>query len=255
MRMSERAAPSRPTPDLRFGAFAQLYEARRPAYPSDAVDWLLAGVDGLVVELGAGTGKFTAALAARGHQVLATEPDRSMLEVLTSRLPDVLAVQAAAEAIPVAAARAVVAAQAWHWFDASRAWAAATEVVGRSGRIGVVWNAPSQRSSWQREVAALGPTISPVTEGWWPAGLPKEGMERALFYWNEPLTAQEVRGEYSTHLAVQKLPATARVRYLDTVEEMAAEHAVPMHDRPGALVLVERLTWCARSAPTVIDRT
>lgn len=66
---------------------AAAYDAHRPAYPSEAVQKLLehmrlaevapAPVHGRrIVEVAAGTGKFTEALAGRGEafEVLATEP-------------------------------------------------------------------------------------------------------------------------------------------------------------------------------------
>lgn len=61
---------------------ASAYDAHRPAYPPAAVEKLLAHMrlagrpHARVVEVAAGTGKFTEALAAReeGFEVLATEP-------------------------------------------------------------------------------------------------------------------------------------------------------------------------------------
>lgn len=70
-----------------------LYDQHRPLYPSEAVDRLLghvglAGKHGArVVDLGAGTGKFTEALAGREekYEVLAVEPLDSMRDVLAAK--------------------------------------------------------------------------------------------------------------------------------------------------------------------------
>lgn len=232
--------------DLRFGAFAEAYDSARPDYPVEVVAWLVEGVQGPVAEIGAGTGKFTRTLVDLGLRVLAIEPDMAMLdELVRRRVPSVTPMRAVAEALPLADASmgAVVAAQAWHWFDAARAWDSAMRVLAPSGRIAVIWNAPSPRSSWQREIADLGPVISPVTVDWWPSGIPQPAMEKKLFFWEEPLTPQQVASEYSTHLAVRKLDEGARAAYLDHVTRVASLEAVNSGDN---LVRFERLTWCAR---------
>lgn len=243
---------SGPRLDLRFGEFAGRYDSARPDYPRIAVSWILEGIDGLVVELGAGTGKFTAALADRGLRVLATEPDAAMLEVLRARVPGALPARAAAEAIPALRADAVIAAQAWHWFDRELAWESAQRVVGTTGRIAAVWNAPSRRPSWQREINALGPVLSPVNESWWPPGIPRNGVETALFYWTESLSPAQVRDECLTHLAVYKLPPDQRADYLHQVESIATRAATSRKPQNGR-VDYERLTWCVRT--TTPERT
>ena len=57
-----------------FGAAADAYERARPTYPEAAVDWLLPAGARTVLDLGAGTGKLTRSLAARGLEVIAVEP-------------------------------------------------------------------------------------------------------------------------------------------------------------------------------------
>jgi SAM-dependent methyltransferase len=69
---------------------ADAYEAHRPSYPPEAVSRLLQGlnVEGLsnghIVDLAAGTGKFTELLAAReeDYEIVAVEPHADMLDVL-----------------------------------------------------------------------------------------------------------------------------------------------------------------------------
>ena len=65
---------------------AQLYR-RLPLLDSDAwwLDLAAASPDGRILELGAGVGRLTAALAARGHRVTAVERDPHMLQVLRER--------------------------------------------------------------------------------------------------------------------------------------------------------------------------
>ncbi|MFP3393901.1 class I SAM-dependent methyltransferase, partial [Brevibacillus sp. SIMBA_076] len=81
------------------------------------------GVEGPVLDLGAGTGKLTADLTERGLDVAAVDPSPEMLRVLRQRLPEVDAHEGTAERIPFADAAfgLVLVAQAWHWVDADRA--------------------------------------------------------------------------------------------------------------------------------------
>ena len=60
---------------LSFGPAAQLYERVRPSYPAEAARWILGESSLRVVDLGAGTGKFSRLLASLGHDVVAVEPD------------------------------------------------------------------------------------------------------------------------------------------------------------------------------------
>jgi 2-polyprenyl-3-methyl-5-hydroxy-6-metoxy-1,4-benzoquinol methylase len=57
-----------------FGDAAALYERGRPPYPPAALDWLLPRTARRVLDLGAGTGKLTRQLVARGLDVVAVEP-------------------------------------------------------------------------------------------------------------------------------------------------------------------------------------
>ncbi|KAL8790533.1 MAG: hypothetical protein Q9213_000555 [Squamulea squamosa] len=70
------------------------YDTHRPSYPSEVVDALLAhlqikGVESArVVDLGAGTGKFTELLAARdeNYEVVAVEPHEEMRKALSAKV-------------------------------------------------------------------------------------------------------------------------------------------------------------------------
>src|SRR5437660_9986528 len=89
---------------LSFGAHADAYERARPEWPEEAARWLVPDGAQLVVELGAGTGQLTRAVAALGVHVVAVEPDPRLLAVL--RGLGLEGVEGSAEEIPCGDGRA-----------------------------------------------------------------------------------------------------------------------------------------------------
>jgi hypothetical protein len=83
-----------------FRRAADAYERGRPAYPFEAVAWLVEalriGPDTTVVDVGAGTGKFTAQLVPTGATTIAVEPIDAMRATLAAHLPTVVALSGAA---------------------------------------------------------------------------------------------------------------------------------------------------------------
>jgi SAM-dependent methyltransferase len=138
-----------------FGAAAAAYAQHRPGYPAPAVDWALALLAERprlqLLDLAAGTGKLTESLLPRGS-VTAVEPDPAMLAELRVRFPDVPAHEGGAEAIPLpdGCVDAVLVGQAWHWFDAERAYPEIARVLRPGGVLGVLWNGDDPRVEWVR---------------------------------------------------------------------------------------------------------
>ena len=149
-----------PTPDerrLSFGAAASAYAASRPGYPVEAVRWILDGADSAVhraADVAAGTGALTATLVDLVGDVRAFEPDEGMLAELHAALPDVTASLSYAETLPLADGEvdALVAAQAWHWFDHAAAAAEFARVVRPGGVVGLVWNIRDTRVAWMADL-------------------------------------------------------------------------------------------------------
>ncbi|WP_285116152.1 class I SAM-dependent methyltransferase [Leifsonia sp. fls2-241-R2A-40a] len=151
---------SRNQRDLHAASFdraADVYDAARPSYPADAVTWLTEGIEGPVLDLGAGTGKLTASLVDRGFDVTAVDPSPEMLRVLADRVESVDAREGTAERIPSADAAfgLAVVAQAWHWVDADRAIPEVARVLRPGGRIGLVWNERDESVAWVKELGEL----------------------------------------------------------------------------------------------------
>lgn len=140
-----------------FGPAAELYDRIRPTYPAEAIDWMLGPAPVRVVDLGAGTGILTRQLHAAGHQVVAVEPDDGMRARLCERLPDVEASAGSAEQIPLpdGSVDAVVAGQAYHWFDTEVAHPEIARVLRPGGVFAPIWNHRDEDEGWVAELSEI----------------------------------------------------------------------------------------------------
>jgi SAM-dependent methyltransferase len=164
---------------LTFGANADAYERARPAWPEEAARWLVPEDAELVVELGAGTGKLTRAVAALGARVVAVEPDPRMLAVL--RGVGLEGVEGSAEGIPLGdrVADAVVAGSSLHWFDLGQALPEIHRVLRPGGRFGFAWNHRDDRH----------PAIARMNEAVYAAQIRTRGPRWRSRDWSAELTA------------------------------------------------------------------
>jgi ubiquinone/menaquinone biosynthesis C-methylase UbiE len=137
---------------MSFGAIADDYDRLRPGPPPAALDWLLPAGAGVVVDLAAGTGLVSRALAGRAGHVIAVEPDDRMRSVLAGRSPGVQVLAGRAEAIPLpdASTDAVLISSAWHWLDLQLAVPEIARVLRDGGRLGVIWTGRATGTPWLR---------------------------------------------------------------------------------------------------------
>jgi len=144
-----------------FARGAQTYVRGRPDFPPAVRDWLrddLALREGkIVLEPGAGTGKFTAHLLATGAHVIALDPVAEMLDELRRGLPQVTTLRGSAASIALAdsSVDAVVCAQSFHWFATPEALAEMRRVLKPGGTLGLIWNKRDTSVDWVAKITTL----------------------------------------------------------------------------------------------------
>jgi ubiquinone/menaquinone biosynthesis C-methylase UbiE len=129
-----------------FGRIAVEYDDVRPEYAPEALaraeEVLGLGAGSKVVDLAAGSGKLTRALAQRFGDVTAVEPNDAMRAVLAQRSADIRVLAGTAERMPVpdSSADAVFVGDAFHWFDGAAAVGELARVLRPGGGVALLWN-------------------------------------------------------------------------------------------------------------------
>lgn len=218
-----------------FGAAAAAYAEHRPGYAPEAVRWALGDAPGRrVLDLGAGTGKLTAALVALGADVVAVEPDPAMLAELRRALPDTEALAGSGEAVPLpdASVDAVLAGHALHWFDMTVAGPELARVLVPGGTLAGLWNVLDDRVPWVAELTRVGGSrvlgardlLSTWRAETATAHLPASGRdglfggaEQAEFAHAQQSTVDALVAKIATHAGVLVLPEQEQRETLDRV--------------------------------------
>lgn len=168
-----------------FEVAVEHYERGRPTYPDDAVSYLVRELgigDGTdVLELGAGTGKFTELIVHTGARITAVEPVPAMREALERNCSTVRVLDGTAESIPAddASADVVVAAAAFHWFDGERALPEIHRVLRREGTLGMIWNVRDEASDWAERLTAIFDRLAGEGAPRYRTGRWREAFERS----------------------------------------------------------------------------
>lgn len=156
---SYRAPSTKSAPTFRNGSLRQrsgssfvaevdTYDDVRPGYPAELAQEFLASLADAplanvpkVLDVGAGTGKFTELFDPAAATVWACDPSGPMCAQLRNRL-GVATWQATAEAtaLPASSVDGVVVAQAWHWVDVPAACAELDRIIRPGGKVLLVWN-------------------------------------------------------------------------------------------------------------------
>lgn len=218
-------------------AKGDLYNAARPDYPYEALDYF-AETFGLTKEmhaldLGAGTGIFTRQMRPYVGRITAVEPSASMRASLEASGVDVEILDGSDVAIPLADGSVDVSfvAQAFHWFDPPRALNELHRVLVPGGGLGLIWNERDESVEW---VAALSHAML------WDIKAPYQvGTDFSLQIADGPFTdIERIHFRHSQTLSREGLyQRVMTTSYISAMDEVARDKVMK-----NVAVVVEELT-------------
>lgn len=240
-----------------YANVGSLYEKGRPEYAVDAVAYLLqrlgvARSDKTVIDLAAGTGKFTRALINAGITPIPVESVEHMRDTLRERV-GIEAVDGTAESMPFdeATADAVVCAQAFHWFDGPAALREIHRVLKPMGGLGLVWNGQDRSIGWVDAIwvevdARRDDTPSAWSYEWRDAFTDEAGFSPLIsttFRHEHPTDRDGLVARVTSISFIQRLPEAEREVLAAHVHRVCDEAGLPEH---FVLPYNCHLHWCRR---------
>ena len=246
-----------------FERGAQDYEKGRPSYPPGVIETLRdrcgLGPGSDVVDLAAGTGKFTRLLEAEApSSLIAVEPVDAMRAELAAKSPGVRAVPGTADATGLddACADLATIAQAFHWFANDEAVAECARILRPGGFLALVWNTRDLSLPWQAAIDSImtrlagdAPRFRSADETWHAPidRSPKFGpLESATFTNPVPgVDLATLRARVASTSYVSALPDGERDAVLAEVEDLCR----PLADAGGGVFAEQyrtELFWCRR---------
>ena len=222
------------------GAFAGQgadYDRLRPGYPDAVLDAMLAPLAGSAptlraIDLGAGTGKLSSALAERGLEVTAVDTSAAMLEVARARGRTIAAgslsthlARAEETGLPGSSAELVTVAQAWHWFDAEEASAEVARLLASEGVLALVWNMLDVTIPWVHRLSRIMHAGDIHREDFAPTVGPElELTDRRAITWEDPMPTQDVIDLARTRSYVITAPEERRQKVLSNLDWYVHDH-------------------------------
>lgn len=224
------------------------YDAVRPGYPDQAVDFMVPAGAVDAVDLGAGTGILTGALVRRGLRTVAVDPSADMLTQLRAMLPDVPAIEAMAEdtGLPGGSFDLVACAQAWHWIDARRASTEAARLLRPGGTLALVWNQLDVTVPWVHRLSRIMHAGDVHRPEFVPATGPEFSALDALHLrWEDAVTPEHLLELAKSRSYYLRANDATRSRVLANLEWYLFEH---LGHAPGAGVALPYFTHAWRAA-------
>jgi SAM-dependent methyltransferase len=216
------------------------YDRARPRYDALVAAVLLEQLalehGAPVLELGAGTGQLSGALLDAGLELTAVEPLAPTRELLATAIGPERVRAGRAEEIPLpdASVRAVLAADAFHWFDERRAMPEIRRVLQPGGGVAILRSVAAIDEPWSAELGAIIMEVRPEHPAFTSRG-PAAALEEDPAF--GPVRATELTsrreldrdaiiGWVATFSWVAKLPDAERERLLARVGDLLAARAV-----------------------------
>ena len=223
-----------------FGPSAELYDAARPTYPDELIEWLSESGPGVAADVGCGTGRVARLLADAGWRVVGVEVDERMADVARSHGIDV-DVSSFERWEPEDRFDLIASGQAWHWIDPDVGYRRAAELLRPGGRLALFWNSyrydiPTQavlEETLDRHAPALLTDSVPFgTSSPDHAALDAEAMRRSSPWFEEPefrsfahgrmQSTDEWLADMRTHSPMAMLDPAVRVALLDDLRSSLA---------------------------------
>ena len=222
-----------------FSRAAGAYERGRPDYPVSAARFVAhafhIGPGSTVVDLAAGTGKWTRGLRGTGARILAVEPLPAMRREFRRAVPGVRVVAGTAErtGLPDGCADLVTVAQAFHWFDHERALIEIRRILRPGGGLAILWNVREQQKGWRRELLK-------VSQGYENRSVPRRGWDKwrrafgpgsgftplrlRTFHHEQWLTRRRLEDRFLSLSYIAALPGERKVEFLDRFRQVLETH-------------------------------
>jgi ubiquinone/menaquinone biosynthesis C-methylase UbiE len=165
--------PEAEQPTQRFTGLAEIYARCRPDYPAAALDDIVAHCGlrpgAVIVDVGCGTGISTRLFAQRGFQVIGIEPNDDMRRQAQAQPcpgvpfpPEYRPGKAEETGLPDGCADAVLAAQAFHWFEPAGTLREFHRVLKPMCWVVLIWN---ERDPHDLFTAEYGEIIAQEAQG------------------------------------------------------------------------------------------
>jgi len=148
----------------RFSNRVEDYVRYRPHYPAEIIDFLQDNykltVHKLIADVGAGTGISTELFLDAGYRTVAVEPNTEMREKaieLLNPYPGFTATDGTAEdtGLRTGSIDAVIAGQAFHWFNAVETRKEFKRILKSGGLVVLLWNERKTESAFEKEYDQL----------------------------------------------------------------------------------------------------
>jgi len=243
-----------------FDSVAETYDAYRPDYPGQLFDVIESALGqpllrAEVLDVGAGTGIATRALAGRGSRVVAVDPGPVVLRLLRSRSTSrVRVVVGDGNELPLGSGvfDLVTYGQSFHWTDPARSVPEAARVLHDRGILAVFWNLlQADEAPWWQRFADTAEKLCPTydrsrRETEWGAALERSAdfrwVRRVEIPWVREVAVDHFVRDYSSHSYVAAMAEADRSAALGVLRSgLSAEH-------PGGKARLPYMTrtWVAR---------
>jgi SAM-dependent methyltransferase len=245
-----------------FADVAAAYERGRPRYDEHAIDAIAAAAGGgpRLLDVGAGTGRLSGPLLAKGFDVVAVEPLDAMRAILAGHIGGDRALAGHAEELPLpdASVDGAVCSDAWHWFDGARAADELARVIRPGGGVVICvthprWHAGDGAPDWWLDLGAVHAALPKgdhpyLTGSRRPDGLEGHPAFERIEERDEPFVHATGRAGIVAHWAsmsfVATLPDRQRSMFLDELDGMLARRGVDEVEIPYRAEL-----WITRRRP------